>query len=108
MVIPDDALWSALGAFGAVVSWLLTVERRLSNRLTRSEHTKICDKANAELSHKLDKITSMLEKSNEASLLHRQLMGDSVAEIRTNIAVLQERLPPRRHDPDSGPHLRRI
>lgn len=77
---------------GSIVAWLLTLERRLNARLTRHEHTVICDKANADLTTRLEKIISTLDKQTESSLMHRQWMGDSIAHIRTQIAVIRARM----------------
>lgn len=111
MVIPDEAFWSALASLGGVMGWLVALEKRLNARLTRKEHSEICDKANGELSKRLDKIQGTLEKQGESALLHRQLVGDSLAEIRTTVAVLQDRERQGRrgdHPNEPGPHLRRI
>jgi hypothetical protein len=87
----------------------MTLERRLNARMTRKEHTEICDKSNHELTRKLERIQQTLEKQNESATLHRQLVGDSLAEIRTKVAVLRERLPPRNGDTeDTGAHRRQL
>jgi DNA-binding transcriptional MerR regulator len=91
------------------VGWLIRLERRLNAGMTRKEHSELCDKSNHELTKKLDRIQQTIEKQNEAATLHRQLVGDSLAEIRTKVAVLRERLPPRNGEPDDiGAHRRRL
>ena|ERR1700752_2269326 len=116
MTIPDETFWSALACVGGIVGWLLKVERSLSARMTRKEHSEICDRSNDELSKKLDTINRKLDRQDETAakdrqttLEHRQWVGDSLADIRTKVAVLRERLPPRSGDTDdTGAHRRRL
>lgn len=77
---------------GAIGSWAFTVERRFGSRLTRKEHGEICDKANKDLDTKLEKIIRTLEKQTENTLEHRQWMGTAIGNIRTQIAVIRDRM----------------
>lgn len=107
MEIPDQYIGWA-GAVGlAFVGWLVRLEARLNARPTRQENDVIADKVARDLDRKFDEIKGMLEKQNEQTALHRQLVGDSLAEIRTKVAVLRDRAG---DDPlaDSGPHRRRL
>jgi hypothetical protein len=90
--IPDTSFWSGVTVVSAIVGWLLTLERRLNARLTVKKHSEICDKANAELDKKLEKILVTLDKQTENTQMHRQWMGDSIAHIRTQIAVIRDRM----------------
>lgn len=77
---------------GAIIAWLLRLERWKGKTLTREEHEEICDKANHVLDQKLEKIISTLERQTQNTLEHRQWMGDSIAHIRTQIAVIRDRM----------------
>lgn len=97
--IPDPAVYAGIGSFGAIVAWFVRLERRLNARLTRTEHREICEDRNVELTDQLGKIIAMqekqqvlLEKQTENTLMHRQWMGDSIAHIRTQIAVIRDRM----------------
>jgi hypothetical protein len=105
--IPDNSVGWALGILGAVIAWLVRLEARLNARPTRQEYEAIQSKVAAAVQDQFDEIKRMLEKQNEQTALHRQLVGDSLAEIRTKVAVLRDRAG---DDPlaDSGPHRRRL
>lgn len=94
--IPDDWAWRILSVIGAanmiVVGWLVRLERRLNDRLTHREHQEICDRANGELKEKLEEIKDVIERQNEQAQLHRTLVGDSLATIRTQVAVIRDRM----------------
>jgi hypothetical protein len=90
--IPDDAMWSVLAFIGAIVGWFVRLERRLNERLTRMEYTELQKNANDELNEKVDHLTQLIERQNEQSQLHRSLVGDSLASIRTQVAVIRDRM----------------
>jgi len=97
--IPDSAVYAGMGALGAIVGWFVRLERRLNARLTRTEHREICEDRNKDLTDQLGKIIAMqekqqvlLEKHAENTLMHRQWMGDSIAHIRTQVAVIRDRM----------------
>lgn len=92
MQIPDEAFWGAVTFMGAIITWLVRLERRLNERLTRREHSEICDRANGELREKMDELKELLERQNEQSSLHRSLVGDALASIRTQVAVIRDRM----------------
>ena len=96
-----------MGSLGVVVGWLVTLERRLLARPTRRELKENDVKVEDALNKRFDKLEQLLEKQNEASLLHRQLVGDSLADIRTKVAVLRDRAG---DDPlcETGSHRRRL
>lgn len=104
MNVPDDAIW---GGVSAILAWLLKHEVQILSRPTRNEQEAIA--AKVALAHKdqFDEIKKMLEKQNEQTALNRQLVADSLAEIRTKVAVLRDRAG---DDPlaDSGIHRRRL
>jgi len=105
--IPDNLVGWTVGAFGAVVAWLVRLEARLNARPTRTEQQAVAAQVAADVKSQFDDVKRMLEKQNEQTALHRQLVGDSLAEIRTKVAVLRDRAG---DDPlaDSGPHRRRL
>ena len=106
MEIPDNSVGWGIGVVGAIVAWLVRLEARLNARPTRAEQETIAAKVAADVKGQFDEIKHMLEKQNEQSALHRELMGASIAEIRTKVAVLRDRAG---DDPlaDSGLHRRR-
>lgn len=89
------------------MAWLLSVERRLSARPTRTEQEAIAARVASEVKGQFDEVKRMLEKQNEQTALHRELMGGAIAEIRTKVAVLRARAG---DDPleDTGAHRRRL
>src|ERR1700747_1968140 len=95
------------GIIGGIVAWLVRLEARLNARPTRQENEVIADKVARDLDRKFDEIKGMLEKQNEQTALHRELVGASLAEIRTKVAVLRDRAG---DDPltDTGAHRRRL
>jgi hypothetical protein len=90
--IPDAAVWSALVAIGGIISWFVRLERRLNERLTFKQHKEICDPSKADLNKKLDELKDLIERQSEQSALHRSLIGDSLASIRTQVAVIRDRM----------------
>jgi hypothetical protein len=107
MEIPDSSVgWIATFA-AAMVAWLVRLEARLNARPTRSEQEAIASRVAADIKGQFTEIKDLLEKQNESASLNRQLMADSLAEIRTKVAVLRDRA---RDDPltDTGVHRRRL
>ena len=107
MEIPDNNVWGGLGVLGAIVAWLVRLEARLNARPTRTEQEAIAAQVAANVKDQFDEVKRMLEKQNEQTALHRELVGASLAEIRTKVAVLRDRAG---DDPlaDSGIHRRRL
>lgn len=107
MEIPDQYVGWGGAILGAVIAWLVRLEARLNARPTRRENEVIADKVAQDFDRKFDEIKRMLEKQNEQTALHRQLVGDSLAEIRTKVAVLRDRAG---DDPlaETGAHRRRL
>lgn len=114
MEIPDQYVgWIAAG-WAAIVTWLVTLERRLLARPTRTEQEAIAAKVATDVKGQFDELKRMLEKQDEAAtrdrqttLEHRQWIGDSLADIRTKVAVLRDRAG---DDPldGTGAHRRRL
>lgn len=98
--------WGA-GILAAVVAWLVRLEARLNARPTRRENEVIAEKVARDFDRKFDEIKGMLEKQNEQTALNRQLVADSLADIRTKVAVLRDRAG---DDPlgETGAHRRRL
>jgi Mg2+ and Co2+ transporter CorA len=114
MQIPDQYVGWAMAAFGGVVAWLVRLEARLSARPTRQEQEAIAAKVAVKIDNQFDEIKRLLERQNEQmdrqaeqTSLHRDLMGASIAEIRTRVAVLRDRAG---DDPlsETGAHRRRL
>ena len=114
MEIPDQYVGWIAAAWAALVTWLVTLERRLLARPTRTEQEAIAAKVATEVKGQFDELKRMLEKQNEAAardrqttVEHRQWVGDSLADIRTRVAVLRARTG---DDPteDTGAHRRRL
>lgn len=111
MEIPDSWIGWIIGTAGAIVggftTWLVRLEARLNARPTRKEQQETAAKVATDMHAQFQKIELMLEKQNEQSLLHRQLLGDSIAEIRTKVAVLRDRAGDDQLD-DTGERRRRF
>jgi hypothetical protein len=105
--IPDQYVgWG--GAIAALfVGWLVRLEARLNARPTRREQEMIASKVAEKIDCQFGEIKRLLEKQNESTALHRELVGASLAEIRTKVAVLRDRAG---DDPlgDTGAHRRRL
>lgn len=112
--IPDNVVGWIIGVFGAVVAWLVRLEARLNARPTRTEQAEMAVKVATNVKSQFDELKRMLERQNEAAMRdrqttmeHRQWIGDSLADIRTKVAVLRDRTG---DDPldGSGAHRRRL
>ena len=92
---------------GAIIGWLVRLEARLNARPTRREQEAIAAQVAAKIDSQFAEIKGILEKQNDATALNRQLVSDSLAEIRTKVAVLRDRAG---DDPlgDTGAHRRRL
>lgn len=91
MQIPDSYVGWGLSILGVIVGWLVRLEARLNARPTRTEQEAVAARVAAEIKSDFDEIKRILEKQNEGAMLHRQLVGDSLAEIRTKVAVMESR-----------------
>jgi len=107
MQIPDNSVGWGIGVLGAIVAWLVRLEARLNARPTRQEQEAVAAKVAADVKSQFEEVKRMLEKQNEQTALHRELVGASLAEIRTKVAVLRDRAG---DDPlaDTGAHRRRL
>lgn len=107
MEIPDNSVGWGIGLLGAIVAWLVRLEARLNARPTRTEQQAIAAQVAADVKDQFDEVKRMLEKQNEQTALHRELVGASLAEIRTKVAVLRDRAG---DDPlgETGSHRRRV
>lgn len=114
MQIPDNSVGWGMTLVATIVAWLVRLEARLNARPTRSEQEAIAAKVASNVKDQFDEIKVMLRKQNESAdltrqsaELNRQLVADSLAEIRTKVAVLRDRAG---DDPlsDSGTHRRRL
>lgn len=101
--------WAECGVavVAGVVGWLVRLESRLNARPTRREQEAIAAKVADKIDCQFAEIKGILEKQNDATALNRQLVADSLAEIRTKVAVLRDRVG---DDPlgDTGAHRRRL
>lgn len=70
----------------------MTLERRLNARLTRKEHAEICEEHSSAIEKKVDGILEELRKQRDASVEHRQWVGDSLGTIRTQVALIRDRM----------------
>ena len=107
MEIPDNIVGWVVGSVGAIVAWLIRLEARLNARPTRTEQQAIAAQVANDVKNQFNEVKRMLEKQNEQTALHRELVGASLAEIRTKVAVLRDRAG---DDPlaESGAHRRRL
>jgi hypothetical protein len=105
--IPDNSMGWGIGVLGAIVAWLVRLEARLNARPTRQEQEAIAARVAADIHNQFTEIKSILDKQNEATAFNRSLVADSLAEIRTKVAVLRDRA---RDDPleETGAHRRRL
>ena len=124
MDIPDSSFWGAVGAVGTIVAWLIRVEARFHNSVTRKEHKEGMREATTQLEHQLEdarrehkevmkerttelqeqltEIKHLIERYNEQGQLHRSLVGDSLAQIRIQIAVIRDRIRDAPSDDQTG------
>jgi hypothetical protein len=105
--IPDQYVGWIVAAWGAVMGWLLNMQRQILARPTREENAAGAATVAASVKEQFDEIKRMLEKQNEQTALHRQLVGDSLAEIRTKVAVLRDRAGDDQLS-ETGAHRRRL
>ena len=107
MEIPDQYVGWGGAIVAVVVGWLVRLEARLLARPTRKEQEAISAVVAKDVKDQFAEIKRMLEKQNEQTALNRTLVADSLAEIRTKVAVLRERAG---DDPlgDTGAHRRRL
>jgi len=114
MEIPDQYVGWIVAAWGAVMGWLLNMQRQILARPTREEHKAMAADVAANVKSQFDELKRILEKQDEAAtrdrqttLEHRQWIGDSLADIRTKVAVLRDRAG---DDPleSTGAHRRRL
>ena len=107
MEIPDNTVGWGIGVVGAIVAWLVRLEARLNARPTRTEQETIAARVAERIDGQFDELRRLLEKQNEQTALHRELVGASLAEIRTKVAVLRDRAG---DDPlaETGAHRRRL
>ena len=107
MEISDNTVGWGIGVVGAIVAWLVRLEARLNARPTRTEQEMIAARVAERIDGQFDELRRLLEKQNEQTALHRELVGASLAEIRTKVAVLRDRAG---DDPlaETGAHRRRL
>jgi ParB-like chromosome segregation protein Spo0J len=91
MEIPESVIGWGLASLATMIGWLIRLEARLNARPTRIEQEAAHAKVAATQKEGFEEIKRMLERQNEGALLHRQWVGDSLAEIRTKVAVLRDR-----------------
>lgn len=77
---------------GGIIAWFVALEKRLNSRMTRHEHAQICEAHNRTLEKKLDDIVTELKKQNEATAQHRQWVGENLGTIRTQVAIVRDRM----------------
>jgi hypothetical protein len=112
--IPDQYVGWGGAIVGVFVAWLVRLEARLNARPTRKEQQEIAAQVALDVKGQFDEIKRMLERQDESAardrqttVEHRQWVGDSLADIRTRVAVLRARAG---DDPltDTGAHRRRL
>lgn len=113
MEIPDQYVGWIATAWAAIVTWLLTIERRFLSRPTRAEQEAIAARVALDVKNQFDELKRMLEKQNDtaardrqSTIEHRQWVGESLANIRTKVEVLRVRAGDDSLD-DTGSHRRR-
>lgn len=88
MEIPDAVFWGSVATVAsALVGYIVRVEGRLNERITRAEHQQICDRSNDVLNRKLDDVRGMLEESREDRRRLRELMQI----VATEVSVMRGR-----------------
>jgi hypothetical protein len=107
MQIPDQYVGWGGAIVGTIVAWLVRLEARLHARPTRTEQEAIAARVAADVKGQFDDVKRMLEKQNEQTALHRELVGASLAEIRTKVAVLRDRAGDDALE-ETGAHRRRL
>jgi hypothetical protein len=88
MDIPDAVFWGgAITITSALVGYVVRIESRLNERLTRDEHQRICDRSNGDLNRKLDDVRRLLEESRE----DRRRLHETMQLVATEVAVMRGR-----------------
>lgn len=91
MIITPE--WAAVGVtvLGALLWWGFTIERRMGRKLTREEHTRICEEHQRQLSSQLTTLQATLDERQRATEMYRGRMWDQINDLRVEVAVLQDR-----------------
>lgn len=96
-------IWKVIWSLcGALVAWILTVERRMAVRLTTKEHEQICDRRYSEFkevqkaqhvqnTETLQRIEYLMDSSNKEARLYREKMQAEITEIKVKLASIQVR-----------------
>ena len=71
------------------------------------EQEAIAARVASDVKGQFDEVKQMLQKQNESADLNRQLVADSLAEIRTKVAVLRDRAGDDALN-ETGAHRRRL
>lgn len=86
--LPESTLWGAICAW---IAWAFRIERWKGRVITRDEHREICEDHQLELKAKLDMILRRLDRQDEDSREHREMVSASLHTIDKKVAILQSR-----------------
>lgn len=93
MYIPSTEVWAAVGTIiGAAVIFAFSTQRSLGKMLTRKEHEKICDKANAQITQALEKIDEALGEHIKDTRAHRERVANSLHTIGLQVKVIETKM----------------
>lgn len=103
MVIPDEVFWGGLVTIGSgLIALLIRQDRRISARLTREEHERICNTKHKEITDTLSRIeTAMTKEAEEADAYRKQTTRD-IHRIDKRVAVMKATLGQPNDDDDEG------
>jgi hypothetical protein len=88
----DPAFFAALTVVGAVIVWLIRLERRFGHMLTRKEHEVICQRNQGGIAAKLNIITEALQRQDSSTDRYRDKVLGELRELAIDVAVVQSQM----------------
>jgi len=92
MFIPWGAIIAIGGAVATIVTWLVTLERRLLHRPTFDQHDKICMERQQVITDKIEDLKKHLARQDADSDDYRKDMREALNIIGLDIAAVQTKL----------------
>ena len=99
------AFIACLGLILSVIGWFMRLEFRLNQKMSREEHTDICDRKHKEIMEKikdmhaaLDVLRNSIEAKEAYSSQQRHKMRELLQGIEIKLAVITREMPHRKSD----------